>query len=113
MDKDIKERHFTYDKQTRKITFKKNEERYAIEKVIFKKHGIDIEKIETVDAYDKLRLKHFEDILASTYQYWRDFNAVSIEDKYMKCLILDDDDEMVRLKKIRIRLRDANIRVIK
>lgn len=110
---DIKERHFTYNKVTRKITFKKNEERYEIEKKIFAKHDVDIDAIDTVDEYDKLRLKHFEDILAATYQYWYDFDAVSIEDKYLKSVMLEDFDEMLRLKKVRIRQKSANIRIVK
>lgn len=106
------DQHYTFDETTRIITFKKDHITYINEKQTFAEHGIDIDEIQTVNEYDKLRMEYRYVLLEAFQQTWRKVKPINIEEKYEKALALYDVVEINRLKKIINIKRKLNIKII-
>ena len=64
MKKIIQDHHFKFDETTRVITFVKSDTVYKDEKIVFATQGIDIDQIQTIDEYDRLRMQYRAALMA-------------------------------------------------
>lgn len=109
----IQDHHYEFDEVTRIITFIKDHHAYQKEKRIFAMHDVDIDQIKTVDEYDLFKFEYRYDFLEIFEQKWRKVQAKTLEEKYRKSLMLNDLKEFKRLKKIIVKKRALNIKIVK
>lgn len=91
----IQDHHFKYDETTRVITFVKSDYVYKDEKIVFASQGIDIDQIQTVDEYDRLRMQYRYALMARFEQKWQKVKPKTLEEKYTKSLMLNDIDHQI------------------
>ena len=113
MAKLIQDHHYKYDEITRIITFDKNHSTYKNEKIFFALLDIDIDEIETVNEYDKLRLEYRHELMANFELKWQKVVPKTLEEKYRKSLMLSDIEGVKRLKQIINKKNALHIKVIK
>ena len=113
MKKIIQNHHFKYDEVTRVITFVKDDTVYKDEKIVFASQGIDIDQIQTIDEYDRLRMQYRYALMARFEEKWHKVKPKTLEEKYTKSLMLNDIDEVKRLKKIIHKKNALHLNVIK
>ena len=113
MKKIIENHHYKYDEVTRIITFVKSDTVYKDEKLVFASQRIDIDQIQTIDEYNRLRMQYRYALMARFEEKWHKVKPKTLEEKYTKSLMLNDIDEVKRLKKIIIKKNALHLNVIK
>lgn len=109
----IQGRHYTYDEVTRKITFVKEEHTYKIEKHVFGSHGVDIDEIQTIEEYERIRMQHTHEVMAIITEQWRRFKPRTLEEKRRKCLMINDTEGFKRLRKLIDKKNAIKLKIIK
>lgn len=109
----VTDKHYTFDEITRQITFIKEERFYKIEKKIYASHGVDIDKVKTVDEYDLLRLQYTHEINAVITEKWRKFTPTTLEEKQLKYLMTDDIEGCRRIRELIEKKNAVKLKVIK
>ncbi|MFK5891791.1 MAG: hypothetical protein QM504_01060 [Pseudomonadota bacterium] len=109
----IKDKHYTFDEITRKITFVIEHQQYKLEKNVFATQGVDIDKIKVVEEYDKHKLNFHLQIHDVLVEIWRNKKPKSLQEKYFKCLMLNDFEGMKKYRDLVGRIKSLDLKVIK
>lgn len=109
----VTDKHYTFNEITRKITFIKEERLYKIEKKVFASHGVDIDKIRTVNQYDSIRMLYSQEVLAVMAEKWVNFKPRTLEEKQRKYLMTNDLEGFRRLSKLIEKKNAIQLKIIK
>lgn len=105
--------HYTFDEETREITFNTSHRYYIIERDVFAANGIDIDKIKTIDIYYDYTTKYRKGILELFQLKMKNKTPTTLEGKFARSVIIDDTEEIERLGKLLDKRNDAGIKIIK
>ena len=109
----ISKSHYAFDEVTRIIVFDKNAVLYQFEKKVLEECGVDIDSIQTVDEYDRIRLEYHAAFNEAVVSHWQHVTPNTIEEKYRQALMIGNLNEIKRLQPIIIKMKRLNIRVVK
>ena len=105
--------HYIYDEVTRKITFDKTSALYKFEKKILTECGVDLDAIQTVDEYDRIRQEYLVAYNHEIVSHWQEVTPKTLEEKYRRALMLGDLNEVKRLQPIVRKMKQLNLKIIK
>ena len=105
--------HYEFDEVTRIIVFDKNAILYQFEKKILAEHGVDIDAIQTVDEYDRIRQEYHTAFNEAVVSHWQHVTPNTIEEKYRQALMIGNLDNVKRLQPIVLKMKRLNIRIVK
>lgn len=105
--------HYIFDEVTRKITFDKTAALYLFEKKVLADYAVDIDSIETVDEYDRIRHEYHSAFNRAVSEQWHNVTPITIKEKYDKAMMTGNIHEVKRLRMIIERMKQYGLRVVK
>ena len=104
---------YTFDYSTGEMFFDRENPLYEMEKKVYAQFGIDIDSLTHFDAYHEVRLRYRHELRTAFAARIRKKEAVTLDQKARKALLLDDIDEYERLDAIRKKAEAHNLKTIK
>ena len=105
--------HYQFDEVTRIIVFDKNAVLYKFEKKVLTEHGVDIDAIQTVDDYDRIRQEYHAAFNAACVTPWQELTPNTLEEKYRKALMIGNLEDLKRLQPIVLKMKRLNLHIVK